>query len=155
MRTLWRAALASALAAGLAGCVTEPSYPSYPAYPGTYVNNIFYCPSSPYAGFDCPGGFYYDNLFFPDRYAFFTYYHINRHHWKDFHGRRYWDRDDGDDHDGVRHHWNHSGATVREPGMPHERVKPFPRAPREFPGSPSFGAGHGMHEAPHDFGWRR
>lgn len=95
MRLLQQAVLLAALTAGLAGCATEEYSPGYAGYPDAYAGNMFYCPPYPAYGFDCPGGFYYNDVFFPSQVAFFSYYHIDRRHWRDFHGRHYWDHRGG------------------------------------------------------------
>lgn len=95
MRGLRQVVWAVALMAGLAGCATDAYYPEDYGYPEGYASNLFYCPANPYYGFGCPGGFYYNDIFFPNEYAFFSAYHIDRRYWRDFHDRYYWSWDDG------------------------------------------------------------
>lgn len=174
MRTLWQAVLMTGLVTLLMGCATE-EYSS--VHPGAYASNVFYCASYPSYGIDCPGGFYYNNVFFPDRYVFFKRYHIDRHHWHEFHGRRHWDRDDWERTETIGNkHWQphrvgkktseeQLDATVawpeahrlsgREPGAANGGQPPLPDARREFPGNPAFGPGSSSHTAPYGFLWRR
>jgi hypothetical protein len=172
MRTFRQAVLITALAALLMGCATEGNYRAHPV---AYAGNIFYCASYPSYGIDCPGGFYYNNFFFPDRYAFFTHYHIDRRHWKDFHGRRYWGRDDwerteaGDSRQWQRHRLGKKatggtiGTTVAQPeshGIPDReldatngRQPPLSNEQWAFPGNRAFGPGNSIRALPHGL-WR-
>lgn len=117
MRRLRQVVWAAALMAGLAGCATF--YPDAYGYPEGYASNLFYCPANPYAGFGCPGGFFYNDRFFPDEYAFFSFYQIDRRHWSDFHDRYYWSWDDG---------MREGPATAWQPGGPIGWSGHFPHA---------------------------
>lgn len=149
----------AALTVGLMGCAAEVYYPPHS---GPYMSNIFYCSQYPNYGIDCPGGFYYDGRFFPDQYAFFTYYQIDRRHWKDFHGKRYWDRHDRDRHDDRdKHEWDRHADRDKHDWDKHENRGQHDRDKRGWDRHdqhhsdaddggqwPQFGEGREVHDKP-------
>lgn len=145
MHGLRQVIYSAALMVGLTGCATY--YPDEYGYPEGDRSNLFHCPSNPYWGFGCPGGFYYNDRFFPDEYAFFTYFHIDRGHWDDFRKRHYWSWDDG-----IRTGPADSG---RQPGGiqgPIGWSGHFPHAWRGFTGGRPLGGGTSIRSsAPHGF----